>query len=175
MARVGFVEEYDSELSGLVERIRHQRRGSLLKLYKVLLNNPALAETWFEHLNAVRWKTDLSGRLRELIIIRIALIHAVHYVLGQHIPRLAEAEGVTLEECEALQEWNESKCFDEAERAALAYADAMTRGVQVAQAVFDLLKAYYDEKKIVDLTVLIATYNMHIRVVMALQIEPEDR
>jgi hypothetical protein len=36
--------------------------------YKALLHNPTLAETWFQHLNAVRWGTGLSGRLREILI-----------------------------------------------------------------------------------------------------------
>ena len=174
MARVELLEDYGPENSGLVDRIKRGRRGSILKLYKALLHSPALAETWFDHLGAVRWKTSLSGRLRELVIIRIALIHSVHYVLKQHVPTLAEADGVTADECEALKNWKDSPYFDAAERAALAYAEAMTLSTDVADAIFTPLSAYFSEKQIVDLTVLIATYNMHIRVVKALRIEPED-
>ncbi len=174
MARVELLEDYGPEAATLVDRIKRRRPGALLKLYKVLLHSPTLAETWFDHLGAVRWKTDLSGRLRELVIIRIALLHSVHYVLDQHVPTLAEADGVTREECEALKSWQDSRYFDAAERAALAYAEAMTRTTDVADAVFAALKPHFSEKQIVDLTVLIATYNMHIRVVNALRIEPED-
>src|ERR1700761_6117554 len=125
MARVELVEHYGPEVSPLVDRIKRQRRGSVLKLYKALLHSPALAETWFEHLNAVRWKTELTGRLRELVIIRIAFLHDVRYVIKQHIPKLAEADGVTPAEGEALRHGHEGGSFSDAERAALAYAEAM--------------------------------------------------
>jgi alkylhydroperoxidase family enzyme len=174
MARIPLLEVFPESATKLVERIRTERRGVLLKLYKALLNSPALAESWFEHLNAVRWKTKLSGRIRELVIIRIALIHSVAYVIRQHVPKLAAMEGVTPQECEALKQWPESSCFSPAERAALAYADSMTMAVQVPTDVFQPLRLHFSEAQIVELTVLIATYNMHIRVVEALEIDPES-
>jgi alkylhydroperoxidase family enzyme len=171
--RVGMATGDEPELATFVEKLRKGRRGVVLKLYKVLMNTPALAETWFEHLNAVRWKTKLDGRLRELVIIRIAHVCRIAYVLKQHIPVLAEAEGVTLEECEALADWRDSGFFDARERAALAYADSMTRTIDVEDAVFDALPAHFDQQHIIELTVLVATYNMHVRVIQALKIEPE--
>jgi alkylhydroperoxidase family enzyme len=174
MARITLPDKFPASVATLAARIRSERRGVLLKLYKALLNSPPLAETWFEHLNAVRWKTGLSGRIRELIIIRIALIHSVTYVMRQHIPKLAEAEGVTLEECEALKDWTRGSHFNAAERAALAYADSVTTAVKVPNDVFEQLRIHFSEREIVELTVLIATYNMHVRVVEALQIEPES-
>ena len=174
MARITLLEEFPASVAQLAARIRSERRGVLLKLYKALLNSPPLAETWFEHLNAVRWKTGLSGRIRELVIIRIALIHSVTYVIRQHIPKLAEAEGVTLQECEALKDWMRGSHFNVAEKAALAYADSVTIDVKVPDDVFEQLRVYFSEREIVELTVLVATYNMHVRVVEALQIEPES-
>jgi alkylhydroperoxidase family enzyme len=174
MARIKLVEDYGPDTVDLVDRIKLQRRGSVLKLYKALLHSPPLAETWFEHLNAVRWKTQLEGRLRELVIIRIAWIHAVHYVIKQHIPRLAEAEGVTPDDWEALRHWPaNAERFSEAERAALDYTEAMTLSTDVSDKTFAQLGPHFSERQIVDLTVLIATYNMHIRVIKALRIEPE--
>lgn len=173
MARITLLEDVPADAAALVERIRKERRGTLLKLYKALLNSPALAQSWFEHLNAVRWKTALSGRLRELVIIRIAYIHSVAYVLRQHIPKLAEADGVSAPECDALKDWATSGFFSSAERAALAYADSATTVVKVPDDVFEPLRAHFNEREIVELTVLIATYNMHIRVIEALKIEPE--
>src|SRR5262245_18585361 len=140
MARITLLDEFPESAAELAERIRSERRGTLLKLYKALLNSPPLAESWFEHLNAVRWKTGLSGRIRELVIIRIAHLHSVAYVIRQHIPKLAAADGVSLQECEALKDWAESSCFDAAEKAALAYADSMTTTVKVPNEVFEPLR-----------------------------------
>lgn len=173
--RVSLFDEFPAQASDFVARVRSQRRGTLLKLYKALLHSPALAESWFGHMNAVRWGSTLSGRLRELIIIRIAAIHSCAYVRHQHVPALAEADGVSIAECEALKDWRRCASFNEAERAALAYCDSVTAEVSVADEVFEALRPHYSERLIVELTVLIATYNMHVRVVQALEITPESR
>ena len=174
MARVSLIEEDGHpELADLIGAIRGARRGRLINVYKLLLHSPALAESWFAHNNAVRWKTALDGRLRELVIIRIGHLTRVAYIVRQHVPNLALPEGLTLEECDALTAWESSTLFGARDRAVLGYVDCMTRDVQVPDAVFAALKPHFDERQIVELTVLIGTYNMHARVMQALEIDPE--
>jgi 4-carboxymuconolactone decarboxylase len=174
MSRIRYIEQgEDPGLLDLTTRISAGRRGNLINVYRLLLHSPALAATWFEHINAVRWKTQLSGRLREILIIRVALLNRVDYVVAQHVPKLALAEGVSLAECEALRDWQGSGLFNDEERAALAYADAMTRNITVSDEVFAELRPHFDDRAIVDLSVLIGTYNMHTRVMQALQIDLE--
>lgn len=172
MARVSFTEG-TAEAAPLTERIRAERRGSLLNIYKLLLHSPALAETWLDHFNAVRWGTALPGRLREIVVIRIAHLHDMAYVLRQHVPKLAVAEGLTLAECDALKDWRKAPSFDARERAVLAYADAMVQQGRVSDDIFDALRAQSDEREIVELTVLIGSYIMHNRVFGALQVDLE--
>jgi alkylhydroperoxidase family enzyme len=175
MTRVPLLDiEDDPALQPLADRIRAARRGRVINVYRLLLHSPPLAETWFEHNNAVRWKTKLDGRLREMVIIRIAHLTRARYVLGQHVPKLALAEGLTAAECEALAHWQGSTLFDARDRAALAYADAMTRDIQIPGTVFELLKQHFDDRHIVELTVLIGTYAMHVRVCEALDLDPEQ-
>jgi len=175
MARVPLIDpEGRSDLSELVDRIRSGRRGSLIGLYRLLLNSPPLAETWFDHLNAVRWDTTLTGRMRELVVIRVGNLNNAAYILRQHVPRLALPEGVSEEECAALADWRASGLFSDAERAILAYVDAVTLDVTVPDDVFEALAAHMpDARQIVELTVLIGTYNMHARVVCALELDLE--
>jgi len=174
MARISLIEEKDHpELSELIQRIVANRRGGLLNVYKLLLHSPPLAATWLEHVNAVRWKTQIEGRLREIVIIRIAVLNRIDYVIQQHVPALALADGVTLAECNALRDWRASEFFSEKERAALAYTDAMTRDVSVPDAVFTDVRKHFNERELVELTVLIGTYNMHNRVMQALAIDLE--
>jgi 4-carboxymuconolactone decarboxylase len=176
MARVSLIEEDNHpELADLIGRIRGARRGRLINVYKLLLHSPALAETWFAHNNAVRWKTELDGRLREMVIVRIGYVTNVAYILHQHAPELAIPEGLMLEECEALKDWEGSALFGERDRAVLAYADVMTRDVRVPDPVFRRVVEYFSERQIVELTLLIGTYNMHARVFQALQIDPQTR
>ncbi len=178
MARISYFDEKDHpELASLIDRIKAGRRGGLLNVYKLLLHAPALAATWLDHVGAVRWKTGLSGRLRELLVIRIAHVNGIDYVLNQHIPALALADGVSLAECEALEDWRKTSAFSAAERAALAYADAMVLQTSVPDEVFAELERHYDARGIVEISVLVGTYLMHNRVMKALAIdlEPESQ
>jgi len=174
MARISYVEEKDHpEIAPLIDKIKAGRRGGLLNVYKLLLHSPPLAETWLDHVGAVRWKTTLSGRLRELLVIRMAHVNGVPYVLNQHVPALALAEGVTLAECDALKDWRKAATLSAPERAALAYADAMVLTTSVPDDVFAELKRNYDEREIVEISVLIGSYLMHNRVMKALAIDIE--
>jgi alkylhydroperoxidase family enzyme len=107
------------------------------------------------------------------VIIRTAVLNRIDYVIQQHVPALALADGVTLAECDALRDWRASEFFSEKERAALAYTDAMTRDVSVPDAVFTDVRKHFNERELVELTVLIGTYNMHNRVMQALAIDLE--
>jgi alkylhydroperoxidase family enzyme len=174
MARVGLIEENEHrELAELIGKFKGGRQGRLLNVYKLLLNAPILANSWFEHVSAVRWQTGLDGLTRELVIIRIGYLTRVQYVLNQHVPAYALQEGLTQDQCDALANWEPSTLFDERQRAILAYTDAMTLDIQVPNAIFDAVRAYFDERQIVELTVLIGTYNMHVRTLQALEIPLE--
>jgi alkylhydroperoxidase family enzyme len=174
MARIPLIEEAEHpELADSIARIKAGRRGGLLNVYKLLLHSPALAQTWFDHNGAVRWKTELSGRLREVVIIRIAYLNGIDYVLAQHVPGLAAAEGLTLAECDALADWRATSLFDARERAALAYSEAMTLTTSVSVDVFAEVRRHFNDREIVELSVLIGTYIMHNRVMKALAIDLE--
>lgn len=177
MARLNYIQEAQHpELAELIATLRGARGGRLLNLYRLLLLSPSVARTWLEHVSAVRWKTDLDGATRELAIIRVGHLNGAAYVLAQHVPSLAEQAGLTAEHTDALADeaWQTSPVFSQAQRAVLAYTDAMTRQVAVPDMVFDALRGHFSERQILELTVLIATYNMHTRVLRALEVDLES-
>ena len=175
MARVSYIEEKDHpELAAEIAKIKGGR-GGLINIYKLLLHSPDVAMTWFEYIGAIRWKTRLTPRLRELAIVRIAQAARYAYALQQHVPAIAVPDGVSLEECEALKDWQASKFFSEAERAALAYVDAMRAGPDVPDDVFDALRGHYSEREIVELSVLTGVYIMHNRIFTALKVDLQPK
>jgi alkylhydroperoxidase family enzyme len=178
MARVSNIEEKDHpELAELIGKVRAGRRGTLINVYKLLLHAPPLAACWLDLISTARFKTELDGRLREIVIIRVGYLNRTDYVVNQHVPELSIPEGLSKPESDALADsladWQGSAFFSPRERAALAYTDAVTRNVVVPDAVFDALRSHFSEREIVELTVLIGIYNMHTRVFMALGIDPE--
>ena len=175
MARVSYIEENDHpELSAEIAKIKGGR-GRLINVYKLRLHTPTVCMAWYEHIGAIRWKTKLPPRLREIAIVRIASAVKYAYALQQHVPGIAVPDGVSLEECEALKDWKASKFFSEAERAALAYVDAMIAAPDVPDDVFNAVRKHYSEREVVELTILVGTYIMHNRVTTALKIDLEPK
>lgn len=174
MARVPLLDDKTNpELAELAGRLRSGRRGTLINVYRLLLHSPALALSWFEHSNAVRWKTDLPGRLRELVIVRVASLVDVDYIVRQHVPVLTAPEGITDADIAALADWRTAENFSAPERAAFAYADTMTRDIAVPDEVYREVARHFNERQIVELTVLIGSYNMNTRVLKALEVDPQ--
>jgi alkylhydroperoxidase family enzyme len=79
--------------------------------------------------------------------------------------------GLTDEKIEALSEYAVSPLYNEEERVALEYADAMTiTGREVTDELFEKLRRYYDDDAIVELTEIIAWENASSKFNRALRI-----
>ncbi|MBB1600376.1 carboxymuconolactone decarboxylase family protein [Variovorax sp. UMC13] len=172
MARIPYADTDNEATRPLAQRIVAER-GSILHLYQMLLHSPPVAQGWLGYLTAIRQQSTLSGAVREMVIIRVAQINRAPYEADQHIP-IALKEGVPAEKLDALEHWADSPLFDATERAVLAYTDAMTRDVQVDDAVFASVAEAYAPQQLVELTATIAAYNMVSRFLEALQIHSTD-
>ncbi len=174
MARVSLIDEENRpELSGLIAKIRGARGGRLLNIYRMMLHSPALAGGWFELNQAVRYNTEVDGQSRELAMMRVAILNDVDYILRAHSQTYAIKEGLTPAQVDALTEWTASGLFSDQQRALLAYVDAMTRQIDVSDEIFEAVRAHYNERQVVELTMLVGAYNMLTRVLKALEIDPE--
>jgi alkylhydroperoxidase family enzyme len=172
MARLPYPDVDRPELATLVERIKRERGGRMLNLYRMLLHSPPLAEGWLTFFTAVRQKGVLSGRHRELAILRIAVINRADYEFKAHVP-FALKEGLTQAQLDALRAERTPDGLSDADRAVLAYADAMTRQVRVPDEVFAQVRQQLPERELVELTVTIAGYNCVSRFLEAIQVDHE--
>jgi alkylhydroperoxidase family enzyme len=174
MARVSLIdEENHPELADLIAKIRGARGGRLLNIYRMMLHSPSLADAWFELNSSVRYRTEVGGQERELAVMRVAILNGVNYIVEAHATSYALEEGLTPAQVKALSDWASSDLFNPEQRALLAYVDAMTRDIEVRDTIFAELRRYYSERQTIELTMLIGAYNMHTRVLRALQIDPE--
>jgi len=174
MARVPLIKEKEHpELSDLITKIRGARGGRLINIYRLMLHSPALAGTWFDLNQAVRYGTEIGGQCRELAVIRVAILNNLEYVVRAHGPAYALKEGLTPAQVEALADWSSSNLFTDKQRALLAYADAITRDIDVPDAIFADVQKHFSDRQTVELTMLIGAYNMLTRFLKALKVDPE--
>lgn len=172
MARLPYADLAHPEVSTLADQIVAER-GSVLLLYQMLLQSPPVARGWLNHLTGIRHNSSLAGDLREMVIMRIAIVNRAPYEADQHAP-IALKEGMSQAQLDDLPQWESSALFSDKERAVLAYADAMTLHVQVPDEVFAAVKPHFEPRQLVELTATIATYNMVSRFLEALEIHTAD-
>jgi AhpD family alkylhydroperoxidase len=173
MARIPYPDDSDPEVAALRKQIIAER-GKLANLYRMLLNSPPVAQGWLDFLTAIRQKCILSAQVRELSILRIAVINKADYEFVAHVP-FALTAGMSQQQIDAVANWEASNLFSEADRAVLAYTDAMTRDVHVPDAVFAPIKQHFNPREVTELTATIAAYNLVSRFLEALEIDPEPR
>jgi AhpD family alkylhydroperoxidase len=173
MARIPYADLTNPEAKPLVERIVAER-GGVLHLYQMLLHSPPVASGWLNYLTAIRQQSTLPGGLRELVIMRIAVLNGAPYEAEQHAP-IALREGVSQVQLDDLGSWQQSKNYDATQRAVLAYTDAMTKDIHVSPEVFAAVKAVLTDRLLVELTATVGAYNMVSRFLEALQIHSHDQ
>jgi alkylhydroperoxidase family enzyme len=174
MARVKLLEENQQpELAQSIAKIKGARGGRLINIYRLMLHSPMLANAWFDLNQAVRYGTEIDGQCRELAVIRVAILNDVGYVQRAHGPAYALKEGLTPQQVAAIADWQPSSLFSDRQRALLDYTDAMTRDIDVPDAVFAELRKHFSERQAVELTMLVGAYNMLTRFLKALKVDPE--
>ncbi len=157
-----------AELAAIEASIKAQR-GDISLLYQVLLNSAPLAEGWEKMLTAVRNRSSLPPDLREMVILRVAVLNRAPFEFAAHTP-VARKVGVSEVKLAALRDDSPGEAFTARERAVFALTDAMTRDVQVPDALFEPLRAHFDTRALVELVATVAAYNMVSRFLEALQI-----
>jgi len=156
------------ELADVEARILAER-GRVSLLYQVLLNSGPIASGWERMLTAVRNQTTVPGDLRELIILRVAVLNRAAFEFDAHAP-IAEREGVSPDKIEAVKEAILGDAFNQRERQVLALTDAMTREVNVPDPLMAELQQHYGAQQLVELVATVAAYNMVSRFLVALNV-----
>jgi len=146
-------------------------RGRISPLYQVLLNSPPMAHGWEQMLSAVRNHNSLPPALRELVILRVAVLNKASYEFEAHVPH-ALAAGVQPAAMEACRQMPlaQSAPLSAVERVCLRLADSMTRDIVVPDALYEEVRAHFNSQEQVDLVATIAAYNMVSRFLVALHI-----
>lgn len=146
-------------------------RGRISPLYQVLLNSPPIAHGWEQMLSAVRNQSSLAPSVRELVILRVAVLNQAPYEFEAHVPHARQA-GVSDAAIAAIHNLalGDGETFSAAERVALELTDAMTQTIEVPDALYEQVRAHFDSRAQLDLVATVAAYNMVSRLLVALRI-----
>lgn len=120
-------------------------------------------------------QSGLAAELVELVYLRISQINNCAYCLDMHSRDLIK-KGVKIEKLALVQAWQEGGAlFSERERAALAWAESVTRVAEtgVPDAAYEAARAVFEEKELVDLTIAISLMNSYNRMAISFRNPPQ--
>lgn len=119
---------------------------------------------------------SIDARLRALVELRVSQINGCAYCVDLHTMEARQA-GETQQRLDCLTVWREVSFFDAAEKAALAWAEAVTLIAEsgAPDSVYDGLSQYFSEQQIVDLTLIIAQMNAWNRLAISFRHLPDTR
>jgi AhpD family alkylhydroperoxidase len=106
--------------------------------------------------------------------LRISQINGCAYCIDMHSRDLIKG-GLAIEKLVLVQAWREAGgLFDTRERAALAWAETVTRvaDTTVPDAEFQAASAVFSEKELTDLTIAIGLMNTYNRLAIGFRIPP---
>ena len=155
--------------------LRIRRGGELSTLDRLLLHSPPVAEGWNAMLGALRSGTTLPADLRELVILRVAVLNEAAFEWAAHEP-VGRRAGLTDEQLRALRrpEAADEPGWSAAQAAVLRFTDASTTAVSEPDAVFAGARQHLDDRQLVELTATVAGYAMVSRFLVALAVPPPD-
>lgn len=119
-------------------------------------------------------QSGLAKSLVDLVYLRVSQINGCAYCIDMHSRDLLRA-GTTVDKLVLVPSWRESGAlFDETERAALAWAETVTRitetGVPVAE--YEAVAAAFDQRQLADLTIAIGLMNAYNRMAVSFRAPP---
>ena len=115
----------------------------------------------------------LGKELIELLYLRVSQINGCAHCVNMHVTFLRKI-GETEERLQNLVVWWEATCFTDQEKAALAWAEAVTlvADSRVPDDVFLQARGQFTDQELVDLTYVIITINAHNRLAVAFRRVP---
>lgn len=118
-------------------------------------------------------RSGLEHSLIELVKLRASQINGCAYCIDMHT-KDARAAGETEQRLYALSAWEETPFYSARERAALAWAEAVTRVADghVPDAVYEQARAQFGEKELVDLTMAVIAINGWNRLAISFRTVP---
>ena len=120
-------------------------------------------------------QSGLDDTLVELVYLRVSQINGCAYCLDMHTTSLVK-KGVTPTKLALVQAWHEAgPIFSEREKAALAWAESVTRvaDTHVPEHDFDAAAKVFSEKELADLTMAIGLMNAYNRLAISFRRAPD--
>ena len=146
---------------------------SVLNVFGTLAQHPKLVKRWLVFANHVLLKSTISGRDRELAILRAGWRCNAPYEWGQHVV-IGRREGITDEEIARIGTGPDAPGWSPHEAAVLRAVDELHDTSTISEATWATLIKSYDRQQCMDLVFAIGQYHLVSFALNAFGVERDD-
>ena len=149
--------EWNDEVRSVLEPI--SKNGMLYNIFRTLARHIKGLKRWTVFANHVLYKSTLSPRDREILILRIGWLCDAEYEWGQHV-QIGRRAGLTDDEILRIGAGPNAPGWSEHDRALLRATDELHRDAFISDATWALLGKRYNTEQLVDVIFTVGNYNL---------------
>jgi 4-carboxymuconolactone decarboxylase len=150
-------EEWDDEVREILQAT--QMGGRVLNIFQTLARHPKLLKRWLVFGNHVLFKSTLSPRERELLILRTGWNCRAEYEWGQHVV-IGKQVGISDAEIERITRGPDAPGWTAVEAALLRAADELHRDSRISDATWAALSEHYNTQQLIDAVFTVGQYTL---------------
>jgi len=132
---------------------------AVLNIFSTLARPPDLPAKWMPFGGRLLFRGTLPPRDRGLTILRTAWNCRCDYEWGHHLP-IALSAGLTDEECARVPRGPDAAGWEEFDLTLLRAADELHNGAVVSDGTWAALVGRYDERQLIEMTMLVGHYHL---------------
>jgi 4-carboxymuconolactone decarboxylase len=169
------LEDADPETRALLDTLSTFRDDdvSVLNVFGTFARHPKLLKRWLVFANHVLTKSTISGRDRELAILRAGWRCNSPYEWGQHVV-IGRREGITDAEIAAIGIGPDAPGWSPHDAAILRAVDELHDTATSSDATWETLASTYDDEQLLDLVFTIGQYHVVSFALNAFRVERDD-
>lgn len=134
-------------------------RGKVANIFRTFANHVPLAKRWMVFANHVLFKSTLSPRDREIVILRIGWLCQAEYEWGQHVI-IGKDVGMTDEEIASIKEGPSASVWSDHESLLIKATDELHGDAFICDETWNGLSNNYSDQQMMDLVFTCGQYNL---------------
>ena len=157
--RITPLEEKDWSPDARAELGRLAEAGRVYNIFKTLARYPKLLKRWLPFANHVLFKSALSPREREILILRIGWLCQAEYEFAQHVV-IGRRAGLADADIQRIVDGPDAAGWDPFEAALVRATDELHRDAMVSDQTWAILSASYGTEQLMDAVFTVGQYNL---------------
>ncbi len=143
----------------LAPEVRERFGDRILNIFRTLAHHPKLMKRWLVFGNHVLYKSTLSPRDRELVILRVGWLCQSGYEWAQHV-EIGKRAGILDEEILRIADGPDAAGWSPAEADLLRAADELHADSFIGDTTWNSLCQHYSTEQLIDLVFTVGQYQL---------------